>query len=71
MKLSVRPLSTSNLADFYKIHCEQNGEGWCNCVAWHVPTWDGWGKRSKDQNLELRVQLFARGEYDGFVLYIA
>ena len=45
-------------------------EGWCWCVAWEVPTWDGWGKRTAEQNCELREALWARGEYSGYVFYL-
>src|SRR5262245_36045641 len=69
MNLTVHPLTEENLADFFALHCEMYGESWCNCVAWHVPTWDGWGQRTAEQNLHLRQDLFARGEYDGYLLY--
>ena len=57
------------MGDFYSLHCETNGEGWCNCVAWWVSTWDGWDKRTSEENREFRDQLFSRGEYDGYLLY--
>lgn len=53
--------------DFYRVHSESNGAGWCNCVAWWVPTWEGWGERSGVQNRNMRDSLFQSGEYDGYV----
>ncbi len=28
--------------DFRRLHSDANGAGWCRCVAWWVPTWEGW-----------------------------
>lgn len=58
------------MSDFYALHSEKNGEGWCFCVAWWVPTWDGWGQRTAQQNRQLRESLCRRGEYDGYLLYV-
>lgn len=70
MKIEVRKLDNDLINDFYSLHCEKNGEGWCNCVAWWVPTWDGWDQRTKEQNRKFRDNLFAQGEYDGYLLYV-
>lgn len=70
MTREVRQLDAACSDDFYRVHCEQNGEGWCNCVAWWVPTWDGWGERTAAQNRALRDELFARGEHDGYLVYV-
>jgi GNAT superfamily N-acetyltransferase len=59
----------SNRDDFYEIHSEKNGCGWCYCVAWWVPTWDGWGERTAEENRRFREDLLLRGEYDGYLLY--
>jgi GNAT superfamily N-acetyltransferase len=56
--------------DFDALHCEANGAGWCRCVAWWVPTWDGWGERTEAQNAALRGSLCDAGEYDGCLAYI-
>ncbi len=69
MNISVQKITKSNRNDFSKLHCEKNGEGWCNCVAWWVPTWNGWGERTAEQNLKLRNELFDQGEYDDYILY--
>jgi GNAT superfamily N-acetyltransferase len=49
---------------FFRLHSEANDAGWCRCVAWWVPTWDGWGERTAEENHDLRCSLFARGEHD-------
>lgn len=55
-------------ADFLALHSEANAAGWCRCVAWHVPTWEGWGERSADENLALRRELWAKGDHDAYLL---
>lgn len=69
MQTEVRAITSDTRADFFRIHCSTNGEGWCNCVAWWVPTWDDWGSRTEHQNRNLRDQLFDQGQYDGYILY--
>lgn len=54
---------------FLRLHDERNDAGWCRCVAWWVPTWDGWGERTAAENLEFRCDLFGRGEYDGLLAF--
>ncbi len=56
--------------DFFKVHCEKEGLGWCACVAWWVPTWEGWGERTADENHALREALWEKGEYDGYIAYV-
>ena len=68
MSRTVRRLDPATRPDFRRIHCEANGAGWCHCVAWWVESFDGWGERTAEQNLELREELFARGEDDGYLL---
>lgn len=65
----VRRFEPSLKRDFLELHCEQQGLGWCRCVAWWVPTWDGWGARSAEENLALRESLWERGECDGYLAY--
>jgi GNAT superfamily N-acetyltransferase len=69
MKIEVRKLCEATKNDFYKVNCESNGLGWCNCVAWWCPTWDEFKDRTEAQNRIQREDLFARGEFDGYVLY--
>ncbi|MBI2519630.1 MAG: GNAT family N-acetyltransferase [Bdellovibrio sp.] len=70
MRISIKPIDGLRRTDFYQVHSKENGEGWCNCVAWWVPTWDGWEERSADENRILRDSLFDRGEFDGYLLYV-
>jgi GNAT superfamily N-acetyltransferase len=55
--------------DFFRLHCQGNGQGWCACVAWWVPTWQGWGERTAAENRAVREALFARGEHDGYLAF--
>jgi GNAT superfamily N-acetyltransferase len=54
---------------FLRLHDERNDAGWCRCVAWWVPTWEGWGERTAAKNLEFRCDLFDRGEHDGLLAF--
>lgn len=67
--LTVRPLDRDRVADFQVLHAKSDDGGWCQCVAWWVPTWDGWSERTREQNGGLREKLFACGQYDGYLLY--
>ena len=68
--ITVRRLEPALREAFFALHCEANGGGWCNCIAWWVPTWDGWGDRTAEGNRALREELFDRGEYDGYLLFV-
>ena len=68
--LEVHRLTPGRERDFFRLHCAANGCGWCRCAAWWVPTWEGWGERSVEQNETLRRELFARGEHDGYLGYL-
>lgn len=63
-------LSPALEGDFFRLHCEGNGQGWCACVGWWVPTWEGWGERTAAENRALREALFARGEHDGYLAFV-
>ncbi len=69
MTIAVRRLDAGSRSDFWRLHCDAGGHGWCCCVAWWTPTWDGWSERSAAENKALREELFDRGEYDGYLLY--
>ena len=69
MNLAVHRLDDARRADFYRVHGAECGADWCRCVAWWVPTWEGWGERTAQENLALREELFDRGEHDGYLLY--
>lgn len=66
----VKKLTAETKGDFYKVNCESNGLGWCNCVAWWCETWDEFKDRTEERNRMQREDLFASGEYDGYVLYV-
>lgn len=68
MPISVRLLDVDVVPDF-KTLLSMPPDGWCWCVAWGVPTWDGWTGRSAEQNKALRESLWVKGEYDGYVVY--
>ncbi len=70
MKPSVVPLDASRCSDFYRIHSPANGSGWCYCVAWYVPTWQGWRQRTAEENRALREDLPQHDRYDGYLLYV-
>lgn len=55
---------------FLALHDDANGAGWCRCVAWWTPTWDGWGERTAAENLALRRALWAAGEHDGLLALV-
>lgn len=71
MSIVVRRFEPSRRADFFAFHRETNGAGWCYCVAWWAPTWQGWGERTAQENRKAREQLLERGEYDGYLAYDA
>ena len=69
MSISVKRLTQDNESEFHRIHCEGTGNGWCRCVAWWVPTWEGWGERSAEANAALRAKLLGDGVHDGYLIY--
>ncbi len=62
-------LDPSRRQDFYRVHSPENGCGLCLCVAWWVPSWEGWSDRTVEMNRDLRDRLFDAGEYDGYLAY--
>jgi GNAT superfamily N-acetyltransferase len=66
-RIAVQRLSRSNLSEFARIH--DGAHSLCQCVAWWVPTWDGWAQRTQQQNSDLRAQLFADHVFDGYLIY--
>lgn len=65
---SVRRLGPETQQDFFRLRGHP-GCDWCFCVAWHVPTWDGWTDRTAEENRALRNRLFAEGKFDGYLVY--
>lgn len=53
---------------FFRLHDDRSACGDCYCVAWWVPTWEEWEGRTEGQNRALREDLFARGEFDGYLM---
>lgn len=70
MDLIVKYLSKESVPDFYRVNCETNGLGWCNCVAWWC-SWNEFKDRTAEQNKTQREELFGKGQYDGYLLYDA
>lgn len=68
--VTVKRLTRENEADFARIHCDAQENGWCHCVAWWTPTWDGWGERTAEQNATLRQKLFSDGVHDGYFVHV-
>ena len=69
MSIRVERFTADRRHDFGAVHSDEAGGGWCQCVAWWVPTWNGWGDRTAAENAALRSDLCARGEYDGLLAY--
>lgn len=67
--VTIKRLSRDTESEFVRIHCDATGNGWCQCVAWWVPTWDCWGDRTAAQNIELRQKLFRDGVHDGYFVH--
>lgn len=67
--IEVKPLDASRTGDFFTLHGTPPFE-WCHCVAWEVPTWEGWSARTAEENRSLRKELLARGCFDGYLLYV-
>ncbi len=69
MKLSVHRLDENRRDDFFEVHSEEYGHGWCFCTAWWTKSWKGWSDRTADENRELRTLVIRTGESDGYLLY--
>jgi len=67
--VTIKRLCRNTESEFARVHCDATGNGWCQCVAWWVPTWDGWGERTAAQNRALRQTLLGDGVHDGYFVY--
>ncbi len=67
--LSIRAMSVETEPDCRALW-SQPPEGWCWCVAWEVPSWEGWTERTAEENRRLREELWRRGEHYGYVFYL-
>ena len=63
--ITIKRLSSANEDEFFRVH----GGGPCHCVAWWVPTWEGWSERSAADNARLRRGLFDANVHDGYLIY--
>ena len=70
MEFQVKKLSIANRGDFFKIHAEDNNAGWCYCIAWWLPDWEGWDRRTAEENRMFRDQLLQSGLNDGYLFYV-
>jgi len=71
MELTVRPLASDNVADFWALMARDEHEGAvCWCTAWWTDTWEEYQQQTPDQRRAFRESLFGRGEYDGYLAYI-
>ena len=70
MNRQVHPMESSRRGDFLRLHSAENGCDRCFCVAWWVPTWEGWGDRTAEENRRLRESLWDRSVWDGYLLYV-
>lgn len=68
-EIEIRPFEPGLRADFQRLMDTNAGCAWCRCVAWWVPTWEGFSDRSAEENRCLREELLERGEYDGYLAY--
>lgn len=68
--ITLRRFDLAHRADFFRLHDDLCSIG-CYCTAWWVPTWEEWGARTPAQNRALREDLLARGQTDGYLLYVA
>ena len=69
-KIRIERFDKNCRADFFELHSEKNGGGWCYCVAWWVDTWENWGQRTASENRRYREGLLDEGNYDGYLAYI-
>ncbi|MCI0532330.1 MAG: GNAT family N-acetyltransferase [candidate division Zixibacteria bacterium] len=69
MGLEVKKLTSELIEDFFALHSTPPFN-WCCCVAWEVPGWEGWAKRTAEDNRNLRKQLFDQGRLEGYLLYL-
>jgi GNAT superfamily N-acetyltransferase len=70
LNVSCRRVSRDSREDFYRLHGDMGNSGSCWCVAWWTDSWEGWGSRSSEEDRSLRDELFARGQFDGYLLYV-
>jgi GNAT superfamily N-acetyltransferase len=62
--MQIHRLAHEHVPAFQALHATS---GWCFCVAWWVKSWEGWGRRSAEENQDLRAALTATGSFDGYL----
>lgn len=70
MNVNCVRLNESLRSDYYRLHSERCDAGWCFCVAWWTEDWESFPQRSAIRNRALRDELFAVGQYDGYLIYL-
>lgn len=69
MSVRIAALTEQTMDDFFRLHSDANGHGWCFCAAWWTRSWEGWGERKAAQNRMVRIALRKRSHFDGFLYY--
>ena len=69
VSLTLRRLGPDTLPDFATLLVTPP-HGWCWCVAWETPDWEGWEDRSAKDNRCLRKTLWDAGSYHGRIFYL-
>ncbi len=67
--LVVKPLTARSVGDFWSLHSDEVEHGWCCCTAWWSPSFKVFSKRTATENRQIREELFAKEQFDGFILY--
>ena len=67
--LTLRRLGPDTAQDFATLLVTPP-HGWCWCVAWETPGWEGWKDRSEKENQCLRNKLWDSGSYHGRIFYL-
>ena len=67
--LTLRRLGPGTVQDFATLLVTPP-HGWCWCVAWETPGWEGWENRSEKDNQCLRKTLWDAGSYHGRIFYL-
>lgn len=69
VSLTLRRLGPDTVPDFATLLVTPP-HGWCWCVAWETPDWEGWEDRSEKDNRCLRKTLWDAGSYHGRIFYL-
>jgi GNAT superfamily N-acetyltransferase len=64
--IQITRFAPAHIDAFHALHATA---GWCSCVAWWVETWDGWGRRTAEENRALRDRLTESAVFDGYLAF--